>query len=518
MFDEAPLRHIRRHWAVFAGLAVALAIWCGVDVSRRAIVDPLQPHRHMTDFTVYTEAGAAFFDGREPYEVANIRGWKYLYPPLFALLMAPLAGLSAPWQATVWFGISTLLCLGSYFECRRLLSGTLFNSSSDRRFGAVLSAIAGLTVLFPTLNCLQRGQLGAALLYPLLLGFRLVLLGTGRQAWFLGGLVLALPVVLKLTPVLPVVCILLALVVATWRRGGRSVRQTDQHLSADACVGAARPVDTSAMAPVVQTRRGPFWAAAGVLAGCGFFALILPASLIGWQGNLGHLHTWYTRVATKVDHDRSDHFAGDGSTIRNQSLTNAVHRFGNWAAYEFAGGPDDRLVDSNSAELGSMPMDRPGVKLLLLAVRGIAAAVLLGTIVVLGYRGDTVSLGYALGLACVATFIVSPVARGHYFLLYLPAVLYGGFWMRERRPEKAALRFAAVPMLLCLAHYLALKSAGRIGLLGIGTTVWFFAACGIVIADAARASRTKSNRMKTPETSQPSAADGSEVIQERSAA
>jgi hypothetical protein len=191
-------------------------------------------------------------------------------------------------------------------------------------------------------------------------------------------------------------------------------------------------------------------------------------------------------VATKVDHDRTDHFAGDGTTVRNQSLTNAVQRFGNWAAFQFAGGPDDRLIDHDAAALGMMPMDQPVVHSSLLAARVVAALILLATVMVLGRRGDRVSLGLVLGLSCVATFIVSPVARGHYFMLYLPAVIYGGLWMRERRSEKSALWFAAVPMLLCLAHYLALRSAGRIGLLGIGTTLWFFVACGFVLQDAWR--------------------------------
>ena len=40
--------------------------------------------------------GAAFFDGREPYDVTNIRGWKYLYPPrsrcLFCRFAVDMAG------------------------------------------------------------------------------------------------------------------------------------------------------------------------------------------------------------------------------------------------------------------------------------------------------------------------------------------------------------------------------------------------------------------------------------------
>jgi len=172
--------HVRRHWAVFLGLVIALAVWCALDVSRRARIDPARPHLHMTDLTVYTEAGLAFFDGREPYEVSNIRGWKYLYPPLFALLIAPLGHLPPVWQATVWFLVSALMVFGIYFECRRLVfslagsarEGTAFevrpqllvvNESKTADLDGAppvkigIYVAAGAAALFPALNCLQRG-------------------------------------------------------------------------------------------------------------------------------------------------------------------------------------------------------------------------------------------------------------------------------------------------------------------------------------------------------------------------
>ncbi len=96
-----------RWWPLVIGVCIALIIWCSVDVRRRARVDGKNPHR--TDFTVYTEAGAAFFDGRDPYAVTNPRGWYYLYPPLFAILVAPLHSLDPPWQATVWFALSAAM-------------------------------------------------------------------------------------------------------------------------------------------------------------------------------------------------------------------------------------------------------------------------------------------------------------------------------------------------------------------------------------------------------------------------
>src|SRR6516164_6087864 len=106
----------RRYWLL--GLVIALSVWGRVDVFRRARIDPNDPTAHKTDFTVYTEAGLAMFDGRDPYLVTNPRGWHYLYPPLFAILVAPLGLLDSQWQAAAWFAISILAAWGSYFECR----------------------------------------------------------------------------------------------------------------------------------------------------------------------------------------------------------------------------------------------------------------------------------------------------------------------------------------------------------------------------------------------------------------
>jgi hypothetical protein len=388
-----------------------------------------------------------------------------------------------------------MLCLGVYFECRHLLKGILSDTPRARQVAWQLGLVAAMTVLFPLLNCLQRGQIGVALLYPLLLGFRMALLGRKSSAWFAGGIMLALPVVLKLTPILPVGCLLVAFAVA-WRSarargspegpgamGERGSRRAAIALNYRAdCL-----LQQDDLPAAAQTWKGPVWLTVGTLFGGVLFALIIPASLVGWQANLEHLHTWYSRVLIKANHDRTDQFAENGSTFRNQSLSNAVHRFGNWVSYQAGAGPDDRLVDTTVPQLGTMPMDHWLVDRLLLAARGLAAALLLAAVVALGRHGDRLSLGFALGLACVATLVVSPVARGHYFLLFLPAVLFGGCWMIERRPAKTALAVIATPMLLCLLHYLALNQAGRIGLLGIGTALWFFTACGIVLADLRRA-------------------------------
>jgi hypothetical protein len=467
---------------VFGGLVIALAVWCGVDVARRAVVDREKPWLHMTDFSVYTEAGAAFFDGRPPYDVQNIRGWKYVYPPLFALIVAPLAKFSSPIQASVWFGVSVLLSFGVYFECRRLLLGILPDSPRSLRLALQFGVAAGVAALFPLLNCLQRGQVGIALLYPLLCGFRLIVLGRTSFAWFTGGMILALPVVIKLTPILPVGCIVIAVAAAYLACRGMNLGESNSQ--ADGTTPGLGHAESTAA--ITRTVSGPICLTAGAVVGGVLFALLIPSSLLGWNTNLEHLQTWYFRVATKVNHDRTDRFAENGCSFRNQSLSNAVHRFGNWVAYVRGQGPDDRIVDTEVPELGMMPMDHWLVDRMLLIARGVAGLLLIATTIVLGRRRDGLSLGFALGLACVATLVVAPVARGHYFLLNIPAVMFGGLWMLERRSARAAYAVALIPVVLCVFHYLSLNFAGRIGVLGIGTAIWYFATCGIVLAESWR--------------------------------
>src|SRR5262249_51211977 len=148
------------------------------DVRLRATVDPNDLLIHKTDFTVYTEAGAAFFDGRDPYSVTNPRGWGYLYLPLFAILLAPLHALDPQAQALVWFAASVLMCWGCYVECVRAGDLLLAGQPVRGMFGRIptwLGYTGLLAATFPALNCLQRGQVGVAKLYLLLLGFRLLI-------------------------------------------------------------------------------------------------------------------------------------------------------------------------------------------------------------------------------------------------------------------------------------------------------------------------------------------------------
>ena len=439
-------------WPFVIGVCIALTIWCIVDVRRRARVDGRNPHS--SDFTVYTEAGAAFFDGRDPYAVTNLRGSHYLYPPLFAILVAPLHSLDPPWQATVWFALSAAMSFGCFFECRSIARSLDIPGSRDplhsRAIPWWIGVAALLAVLLPTLDCLQRGQVGVAVTYLLLVGYRQILQGRAWPRWTLGGAVLAMPVALKLTPILPVGFVLFQQFASVFSAGER-----DRLIR--------RAVSSSL----------------GILIGGLLFFLIVPGVFVGWSANLRHLHTWLQRVV--ISDLGADRFF-DFRSVRNQSMSNAVSRFGRWLSHAVAGGPDDRLFGGWASPVPQAPMGESIVAEAMIAVRLALLAMLLISGFWLSRGGDAIGQAAAFGLACALTLLISPVSWGHHYTLLLPAVLFVPLWLWQRKMPRASLTIATIPALLSLLHYGLLEYTGRIGLLGIGTTLWFLVICGMIPA------------------------------------
>ncbi|MBI2827380.1 MAG: DUF2029 domain-containing protein [Planctomycetia bacterium] len=435
-------------WPLYLCLFVALVVWCAVDVQRRGRIDPNRPELHRTDFTCFTEAGAAFFDGRDPYAVTNVRGWGYCYPPMFALLVAPLSTLDPRWQVTVWFFISAAAVWGCYRECARIArhfaAASTGGAASEGEFPRWLVWAAVAVSLFPVLNCLQRGQVDVVKLYLVLLGFRLCVAGTTWRAWFGGGAALAAAVVLKLTPLLPL-AVLGAMLVARL---------------------VFRPLDDS--------RSGGRAIAVGLGATCGAVALLLiaPAAFLGWNANLGYIERFHHEKVAKVNDFHEADRTGNTRTLRNQSLSNAVIRLGDFIGYEFLGGYDDRLIDRAWPDSPPMVMDDPGVDRVLLVSRAAVLALLgvAGLLAVL--RGDRLAQGATFGLACAAALVVSPISRGYYFAELAPGVLLLPLWLDRRGMPVAARVVAWAPAVLVGLHYGLLPVTGRLGVLGLGTTVW----------------------------------------------
>ena len=209
------------------------------------------------------------------------------------MLMAPLALLPMEEQTTVWFFISLAFCWGCYHECCRLIEIVCREDSEVnalwRRWFPWLGIAVVVAALLPTLNCLQRGQVGIMVLYLLLLGERLVLDGRTYRAWLVGGIVLALPA-LKIVPLLPAAFLIFLLLVdlakGRWQGGPRP--------QGSAGVGWCRPT--------------VFW-------GDWFCSSSWPAMLVGWRANLHHLDTWRHFMFTKADDGGMDPRSGNSHSV-----------------------------------------------------------------------------------------------------------------------------------------------------------------------------------------------------------
>ena len=472
-------------------LTAALVIWGLVDVRSRGRIEPGNLVEHRTDFTVYTQACAACFDGRDPYAVTNARGWGYLYPPLLAILVAPLAVRSRVagnrlvlCQSAVVVGLlsrsGAVGRLAGRRSARSVGAGqshfALQNRDSPRGVqhrdnlpGAPNAAgpeappswlpwAAAIAAALPTLNCLQRGQVGLLQLFLLLAGFRLLAAAPRGLGCFHGGtqrvtvgwrplaagVIFALVVVVKVTALLPVALVVIERLAAAL---GSRVASVRRHAGS------------------VTIRL-----AAGLAFGGMLWLLVVPAAAIGWQRNLDCLCAGAAWCQPRRSIPDRTSLPAIRTACRNQSLTNGVRHLGNWIAEDLAGRGDSL----RTVAPGEWPhvMDKPVVNHLLLAARlaVLVAAVLLAIWV--GRRRDELACAGLFGLALMATLVVSPVVRTHYFLLIAPAVLLVPWQVHCAGHKRLAWCLAWVPTMLIVPQYLWPVAAGRMGWLGIGMTAW----------------------------------------------
>lgn len=265
-----------------------------------------------------------------------------------------------------------------------------------------------------------------------------------------GGVVLSLSVVFKIIPVLPVFFLLFLLMVSR-------IQKTEN---------TGRPFRF-------------LEAGAGVLVGLVLFFLVIPSLFVGGQSNTMHLKTWLRVIGNQAVETRVDaHFLNPRGP-RNQSLSNALYHTGNQIAFWISGRsePNPWLYNDTAGRF----MNSPTVTKTVLAVR----VLLILLLIPLAWKrsGSPLDRLAAFGLACAAMLIVSPVTRGHYFMLELPAVLFVSLWVWKYMGSQKALLCAGVPAALSVMHYVfitfpqmfgPLKSGTLfLGTLGIGTTLWY---------------------------------------------
>lgn len=101
---RAPDRVRSALWIIL-GLVIVVV---GFSTVYRAAWDDIE----RTDYTVYTAAAGAVLHGTDIYAAHNARGWNYVYPPPFALLVTPLTWLPQSLGALIWY-VLEVLCIGA---------------------------------------------------------------------------------------------------------------------------------------------------------------------------------------------------------------------------------------------------------------------------------------------------------------------------------------------------------------------------------------------------------------------
>ena len=125
----------------------------GFYFARRSGVDP---HRYENDFNVYYFASNELIEGRDPYQKSLGEWTPYLYPPLLAELIIPLALMPLQAAAYLWFliGAASLIAAG-------WMSATLAFKDANENFGRrrfIVAALAITVVIRFALDNFDYGQ------------------------------------------------------------------------------------------------------------------------------------------------------------------------------------------------------------------------------------------------------------------------------------------------------------------------------------------------------------------------
>lgn len=165
--------------------------------------DPLV---YSNDFNVFYHAAREALAGRDPYQ-SSLAGWTpYLYPPLLALLLTPLAVLPLPVAAYVWFVINAASAIAATWmsatlacDHSQLCAGESEDESAGLRWFLLGPLIAVGTVVIVARFLLDNFSLGQVNPIVAALAAAHVYLYS-RKKKTASALMLAIAVSIKLTP------------------------------------------------------------------------------------------------------------------------------------------------------------------------------------------------------------------------------------------------------------------------------------------------------------------------------
>ncbi len=179
---------------VLVGVVILVS---GIYFARRSGTDPLA---YTNDFNVYYYGAREMTAGRDPYQ-NSLGDWiAYLYPPLLAELLIPLAMLPVPVAAYLWFLISAAATLSAAWMSASLVAGGKERAGPAPRYSrrVLISAGALLIVLRFVLDNFDMGQVNAVV--TMCAVAHVYLFAKNRR--LASALALAFAVSLKLTPAL----------------------------------------------------------------------------------------------------------------------------------------------------------------------------------------------------------------------------------------------------------------------------------------------------------------------------
>ena len=199
---------------------------------------------HRTDFTVYRDAAAAVLHGQDPYVIQNVRGWNYVYPPPFSIVMVPFALLPLPVSVLAWYFVCAALTVSAVSMAGRLAATRI---AGERKRLAIIFIPALIVAVWFGVG-LTRGQASVLMSWLVIAAIFFEKKGkTAAGAACLGGAVLLKAFALTL------VCYYI------WRRKWKM--------------------------------------AAASLAAIILGGLLLPSAVWGWRGNLHYIGEWTHEVA-----------------------------------------------------------------------------------------------------------------------------------------------------------------------------------------------------------------------------
>jgi Glycosyltransferase family 87 len=264
-------------WAVI-GFGLVLVAVVGVLMVHRAE----DSENLNSDFMTYRAVGTAALTGSDIYAVKNSRGWPYVYPPPFAILMMPFAKMSIRTGSVIWYALSVILTGSAVQMCVTMVRG---RGSVGRNLFWLYVLSCGMVLVWLVQGAVE-GQATILMLWSSTVA--LYLSEHGRD--ISGGAALASAALLKAFP-------LALLAYFTWKHRWRFV-----------------------MATMIALFVG---------------GIVLPSLVYSWQRNLTYWQKWVATIAQPSLKDEALQPANKvnervltSDNRRNQALSAVLRRLG----------------------------------------------------------------------------------------------------------------------------------------------------------------------------------------------